>query len=240
MKNLKLLIAAALAAMCLVNSNAYATLVPAITADVRDQEVYATPPHKWFGQNTARSGRGGPGAENAQLVLPFALPAIPSGEEVVSATLQFNLISVGAHSGLADLNVYGIRSAGTPNAVDGDFLDVSSLPSGTELIQSSIATFTGPLGLKNTSTAADLVLGTWIQSLYDGGAVPGDYAFISLAVSDPVATLASRYYTVTTANGASNLPTLSITSEAASVPEPSSLAFFGISLLAMNVLRKKV
>ena len=203
-----------------------------VTGNIADQEIYASPPHKFVGQSTARIGLGGASAANAQFVIPFALPTLMAGESIDTSEFTFDLTAVASFGAdLSDMNVYGIQSSASAAVTDSDFLDVTSLPSGAVLIQASIATRTSTLGQITTDATGNANLASWVQSLYDGGASGGDFAFIGLALSDPGATSTFRYYTAATANTAiANQPTLDITVSA--VPEPSSLLMLGLGAMA--------
>lgn len=232
MKMRFIMTAAVLSAVCLLVSDAQATLIPAITADALDAEPYDDGTVKWSGQSTASVGTSGGTPRDGHMAYPFALPTLPVGEVVTEATLTFQINSINSFNpgDLPDMNVYGLRSSASPTVFHTDY----ALP-GATLLEASVEDQNGVTGLHSTS--ASFSLGSWIQSLYDGGAVAGEFAFISLGTAAPPV-LASRNYGVDTANGAV-APTLSITTEVVAIPEPSSLALVGLGFLMTQVFRKK-
>ena len=207
-----------------------ADVLPPITSDGADQEIYSDGTSKWVGQSTGRIGTGGPGLIDATMVYVFQLPTIAAGQSVSEATLSFDITAINSFNpgDLVDLDIYGVRSdsASTVDAVN----DYRS--AGSTLLEASVLNQNSALGVHSTTAAT--VFGTWIQSLYDGGAVAGDYAFVSLQTVT-VNALTARYYTVGTATGAVT-PTLNLTT---AIPEPATIGLVAAISGAMLFIRRR-
>ena len=144
-------------------------------------------------------------------VIPFKLPARPSGKLVVAANLKVNLAYL-RHWIDANVDLYGLpyNASATINSsdyYDGTYAD----PTGTvTAIQSGfIIRDTGgsePLGTQiltdrevNSNASGDTALLAYINAQYDAGAVAGDYVFLRMSInvssaSVPNGLLGGHYY----------------------------------------------
>ena len=214
-------------ALGLVASASMADVLAPITSDANDQEIYSNGTSKWVGQSTGRIGTGGPGAIDATMVYVFALPTLPAGQSVSAATLSFDVTAINTFNpgDLLDMDIYGVGSRSS-SAVDA----VNDYRSGS-LLEAGLLNQSATLGVHSTTAAS--VFGTWVQSLYDGGAVAGDYAFVSLQTT-AVNPTASTYYTVGTSSGSA--PTLTLTT---AIPEPATLGLVATFAGAILFIRRR-
>lgn len=154
----------------------------------------------------SRVGQGFVGYGTSVYVMPFQLPALSPSERIVSAKLSLNLEGWSNFSGfLRNLDLYGINVvSGTSKAnfpenfVDG--VNPGANPNAF-LLQDNWFT---PADI-NISYATGLTIpkvsqdfGWFLQALYDAGAQPGEYAFLTLTHDAQIAY--QRYYLITAGN----------------------------------------
>lgn len=157
------------------------------------------------------------------LVLPFALPELPDGETISTATLAINLEGWrNLEQSLGDVDLYGLRVGKKPVVLASDFINGElagdadltdadagdGAPEGSALIQdgflpaSEIDNFKMEVNTSSaTSEAGSAALGAWIQSLYEGGAEPGQFVFLALTIDNASQATDGSYYLFSTSEG---------------------------------------
>ncbi len=192
----------------------------------------------WIGDPEMRAGNNNPsfGRQNGAIILVFELPAIPVGEEIVSADLTSDVYRHFINN--ANTDIYGVRSDASNAVVLGDYGFGTIAGPGT-LIQDDAYTPAMPQGVytsMSTDASGDAALATWLDAQYTAVGA-GGYAFMRLQL-DAAATTA-LYYKVPSGNNTAglNLPTLSITT--APVPEPTTFGLLVLGSLAIAGIRKR-
>jgi PEP-CTERM motif len=191
----------------------------------------------------------------ASAMLPFQLPAIPAGQQTTSATLTLLVVGQAtANQPRANQNVdlYGLPfdtanpSFSITNARF--FSGANDTTAGVTKLQDDFITPATP-GVSQTSTTTytpltSLDVTLYLTSLYDGGAVPGNYAVFRLSDDNPDGSVLQRYRIrsaggTAAANPDAEKPFLTITTSP--VPEPGSIALAGLTVagLAARRLRRK-
>ena len=175
-------------------------------------------------------------------VLVFHLPTIPVGHTISSAkliTFASTVNAKAAHHLAVDL--YGLpfvaETAGTSDAEvqssDAETSRVFALTgnNGTGIMENfypeSSVVNTG--SSFSTDTAAETALGSWITDQISTGAVTGDYLFLRLSPGEFTGTASNRGWKTNSADAASNIPMLTITTSLVSVPEPSAFLFMTLA-----------
>ncbi|MEO9968177.1 MAG: putative Ig domain-containing protein [Reichenbachiella sp.] len=173
-----------------------------IYAHADDQEVRTNGTTQWVGQSTARVG-GASSAYDAGLVIPFQLPALPTGHEVADASFAMNLVAK-VNSPVGNMNVSGVtyRSASS--------VQVADYTASSTLIETGFITSSTAAGV--VSISDDQELADFINDQYDAGAVAGDYIFFK--VQSDVNEANYSYWNMSTADDGNNSkkPTLSLVS----------------------------
>ncbi len=225
----------------LLAGEAGATLVGPVASDAADQVVRGNGTLRFVGQNPNRVGPENTTNMGHALVLVFALPTLPSGESITEADLQLNVVSKnGPFGGDPNYNIdaYGVRTSNSSSVLVSDFFMDANDVSATKIQEDMLSWLSSGAGIHNTTN--DAAVGAWLSTLYTGDTPNDTYAFIRLNGDVPVTSLpANRYFNISTGDGSTNAPLLSITTAAAAVPEPSAFAFFGLTSLAVLVFRKK-
>ena len=178
------------------------------------------------------------GTNSREYILVFQLPSL-SGESITTADLAASVHAPPWQS-WGNIDLYGIRSDAADNTVvPGDYGVYGDSASGTKIQDSFYVSNSGTGAYESLSTnsSGDSALATWLDAQYSSVGA-GGYVFLRMQPdhTDAIGIHAVQFISANHTTGTT--PLLSITTVA--VPEPSSLAFFGISLLAMSVLRKKV
>lgn len=224
------------------------TIVP---IDVADQQFDSNGGSSWIGQASARVGKTSQADPVVawDYIMPFALPTIPDGEVITSATLTVNLQGWTSFASIGDVQLFGInRVNASPGVVfASDFVDASN-PSAnpdavllqSDMIPSSAITSTGASNLTEPYTSIDI--SSYIQNLYDveGGAA-GEFGFLTLAVDvTTVGSSSNNYYDISTANSATTAWQPFLTIETGTVPEPGAYALIaGAAVLGLVALRRR-
>lgn len=116
-------------------------------------------------------------------MMPFALPSIPAGKKIKTATLKINMANVKG-VGIYDLHI--LNEARTePTVLNSDFY-VGSFEgsSNSTPVQSEFITSSTPVGelLESNEISAEM-LAEFINNLYDNGAEEGDFIFLRVNAS---------------------------------------------------------
>lgn len=181
----------------------------ASTQDIVMRKDYST---RWVGESGSRVGvSDGTGLASSHII-PIQLPVLDPGETVLSASLRVNLEGWSNWNALSNIDLYGVWITNTSAAanIPDYFVDGSNpaaFPMATKL-QDELAVpadlASGPTGNGQVIPKVSGEIGDFFQALYDGGAVGGEYAFLTLTHDAPMT--AQRYYTFTAADSP-NLPT---------------------------------
>lgn len=238
-----------LATFITLSAQAETIVVP---IDVSDQMYRSTGAPLFVGQSTGRIGQSTGATDPKEFwdfTLPFALPTIPEGEQITSATLTVNLEGWTSFSVNGDLEAFGInRVNASSTVVFGDDFVVASNPGSNPnavLLDSSLIPYSaisGSTGASNqTSPHTSVNISSYVQGLYDNeGGVPGDFGFLTLAVNnDLVGSTSNNYYVISTANSATSEWQPYLTIETSAIPEPSTMGFF-IACLGALLIRRRI
>ncbi|GAA4245373.1 T9SS type A sorting domain-containing protein [Winogradskyella damuponensis] len=148
-------------------------------------------------------------------IIPFKLPARPSGQLVVSANLKVH-VNYGREWISSNVDLYGLPYNAASTIYPADHYD-GAYPDATAdvtAIQDDYFTKNVDAGsldtarFEETNVSGDTALVDYLNAQYDAGAVEGDYVFLRLNVDDP-ATTGAHYFGVDDGSTA-NAPTLSI------------------------------
>ncbi|XMO85795.1 T9SS type A sorting domain-containing protein [Algibacter sp. AS12] len=148
-------------------------------------------------------------------IIPFKLPARPSGKLVVSANLKVH-VNYGREWISSNVDLYGLGYNAASTIYPANHYD-DAYPDGTAgvtAIQDDyFAKNVAPGSLdtprfEETSLSGDVALVAYLNAQYDAGAVEGDYVFLRLNVDDP-ATTGAHYFGVDDGSTA-KAPTLTI------------------------------
>jgi len=148
-------------------------------------------------------------------IIPFKLPARPSGQLVVSANLKVH-VNYGREWISSNVDLYGLPYNAASTIYPADHYD-GAYPDATAdvtAIQDDYFTKNVDAGsldtarFEETNVNGDNALVDYLNAQYDAGAVEGDYVFLRLNVDDP-ATTGAHYFGVDDGSTA-NAPTLSI------------------------------
>ncbi|WP_309399607.1 right-handed parallel beta-helix repeat-containing protein [Cerasicoccus maritimus] len=193
-----------------------------IAAETTDNEIYSDSTQKsWPYNSTVRTGNGNTTAgQQSTHVIPFALPTIPSGEEVTAASLSINL--QGWHNygaNLTNIDVYGLETTqSSSSTLIAHYVDGANPSSNSDatLVSSDLLT---PADIDTTAASSQTIAKTsgdfanFIQGLYDNGAQPGEYVFLVLTHDSTLS--GQNYYLVSSGDASSYpVPELSITTSA--------------------------
>lgn len=180
-----------------------------VPIEVSDQDLLSDGTARFVGSPSSRVGLGYGGTTPSVSVMPFKFPSLPAGQRVTSATLSINIEGWNNLSGapLRNIDLYGIgivSSSNFANHPEDYYVDGVAPGSNPDahLLQDNFVTPADIAGLSGTGTTlpkSSTNFGWFIQALYDGGAQPGEYGFLTLT-HDTALTL-MRYYTFTSANG---------------------------------------
>lgn len=247
----------ALAACALLVNYAGAAVIQ-IQSDIADYEAHRTQPS---GPNAVSNGTVGDNRIGARTtttwaasILPFALPSIPSGEQIVAATLNVTFkgenSTLRPETGDGNIDVYGLPFDAAPLVQDPNrwYGGPNDGTAGVSKLQDDWVTVaTNPADTVNTLfTSVDI--SNWLTSLYTGGAVAGDFAILRLSYDANALDGNNRYRIVTSGGDAGTIdasphtiaegaPFLSITT--APIPEPTTVSLLCLAALALAAVRRR-
>lgn len=135
----------------------------------------------WNGQKTIRVGGVGAGFDGV-MVIPFALPPLPAGFTIKSASFSTNLEKI-ENSPIGNINIHGLIPRKSPEVLQSDFYQGDIM--GDQLSRPIQQDFLGrnKVGTITTSEDGSNILTNYLNALYESGAVGGDYVFIRLSPS---------------------------------------------------------
>lgn len=183
-----IIVAAGAFAVSAVTASAATPRVETMPVHSLDTTLKANGETRPAGQDYARVGAGYGDLHDCIYVMPVELPYLDPGESVAQATLSVNLQGYhnwGEH--LQNIDLFGSSYvSGNPTVDSLYYLDAAnpgSYPDAT-LLEDNLATpadigSNSASGLTNVKVSEDF--SGFIRTLYDGGATPGEYAFLSLA-----------------------------------------------------------
>lgn len=243
----KIITTAVLAVFCAAGSNA--DLIN-VTANTADQQLSGDGTLTWVGQTTSRLGFDSVTKKSDVIIIPFALPVLPEGESILSASFSINVtLSQSIFGGEPNWNVdlYGIRAGSTPAAVwASDFYDGPDDPAHTKLTDNFIQVIGNTATPTGTYTSSSDSIAEWLQTFYTGNTpnqtyvffrVNPDVAFLSYTNASGTQ-VASRFLTVATADNATAAlrPVLSLTTGV--IPEPATVGMLGLGALITLLIRR--
>jgi len=199
-----------------------------------------------IGQSEIRVGYGS--TLETVYVGAFALPALPEGDTVHTANLRIAIIGGNDWTTLYQkgIDLYGVRLSSSPTVLASDFYagPYGDDPNGTPIMEHLVyqpnsvnAGFDSTLlGHHETDDDADANLAGWLQTLYEDPSYDPagtNYAILRINSQGNIST-AYRYFSVGSADNAteSNRPLLTIES----IPEPdvAALLFAGAAAMALR------
>lgn len=168
--------------------------------------------------NSASTGA----AFSTNAILPFELPARPSGKSVVGANLKVN-IAYQRHWISSDIDLYGLpynasNTIYASDIYDGTFANPQGSATG---IQDAFFVRTEATGAPvttdvevNSNAGGDTALVAYLNAQYDAGAEAGDYVFLRLGVDATSGEAAGNYYAISDeSSGEAPVLTIEIDSE---------------------------
>ena len=179
-------------------------------------------------------------------IFPFALPEIPAGEEIVSATFSVVTNSQTANLPVANADLYGLPFDAAPvdQLTSRYFTGSNDTTAGVNKLEDDFLVPSDVSGTKTRYTSVDI--SSYIASLYTSGAVSGDLAILRLSYdTDAISLVAhnrfevrSRQASSAAENPEAEWPLLVITT-AAAVPEPATFSALAIGSLGLLARRRR-
>lgn len=222
---------AALALFTLFSGPSLHALV--IAGDSADQQFVGDGTGNFSLQGNSRVGKTSQAdpAVPWDFIIPFALPTIPDGETINSATLTVNLEGWISFAAIGPVQLYGInRVNASPTVVFGsDFVDARTPGDNTnavllqgDFIPSSEITSTSASEVTSPQVSVDI--SSYMNNLYDSyDGEPGEFFFLTLAVDvSTVGSGSNNYYVISSANSTTETwrPFITYTT----IPEPGVAA----------------
>ena len=199
-------------------SSTLAIQIKGLTSDRGVFPTTKTYAEEWDGPSDIRVGRGNSDDETSSAIFVFQLPE-RDGMPIETASLSFYITVSGNWKLDYAVDLYGVRSSSDPAVLTTDGYIGKNDRNATKL-QNDIKS-TQVSGHLHTDSAGDAALSSWLNGLYDAGAIAGDYAFIRLSVDTPPK---NNYHHDSFASAnhktISKRPVLSITIEQKPAPEP--------------------
>lgn len=153
-----------------------------IVAEQSDQELRSNNKKAdWLGQPLIRIG--GTGANfDGVMVIPFALPPLPDGFVIKSAKFKVNLEKID-NSPKGSINLHGLIARKSPNVLQTDYYqgDIMGDMNARPIQQDFLGKLKG--GKVETSKEGNAILADYLNSIYQSGAMGGDYVFLRLSPS---------------------------------------------------------
>ncbi len=153
-----------------------------IVAEIQDVELRNNgQKHDWDGQKSIRIGGVGAGFDGV-MVIPFALPPLPYGYEIKSATFSAYLEKTD-NSPMGSINLHGLIPRKSPDVLQSDYYqgDISGDLTARPIQQDFLGKNKG--ATIKTSTEGSSILKDYLNSVYQSGAQAGDFIFLRLSPS---------------------------------------------------------
>ncbi len=191
----RLVLAAATSGMLLTSANA-AVFMP--IADLGDYEALSNASTSTGTSTFLRVGlRSATGPSFASAILPFALPAIPAGEEIIGATLTVEVLGATTNLPTANADLYGLPfdpgpavDATSANYYSGPFS--STTTTGAEALQDDYLVI-ADASVPGSTPKTSIDIQAYIESLYTAGAVAGDFATLRISYDATPGLTGNRY-----------------------------------------------
>ncbi len=135
----------------------------------------------WNGQKSIRVGGVGKGFDGV-MVMPFALPPLPAGFTVKSASFTVNLEKID-NTPMGAVNLFGLIPRKSPEVLQSDYYqgDIMGDQTARPIQQDFLGRNKG--GKITTSADGSKILTNYLDALYESGAVGGDYVFLRMSPS---------------------------------------------------------
>jgi hypothetical protein len=179
------------------------------------------------------------------VILVFQLPTLTSEQYINVASGNLNNLAfrftgyTNAATDIGNLDVYGLGYRSASTVLASDYFSGALDENATRIHDNAVAgSGVAANTTINSSPAASVALGMFIQQQYDNGAVGGDYVFFRLNYDGANTVNSARGFNIVSADATSNVPTLTL--DVAVIPEPSSAALLlGGAALAAGGLRRR-
>lgn len=183
-----------------------------IVANADDQTIYNNLGTQWVGYHTHRVGTN----KLISAVIPFQIPSLVSGESIVAAKLNFQLLAKGGTLG-TEIDLYGLGYRSSSAILTSDFYagayngDVNATA-----LQQTILDKNSAEGVHSSNV--DVAIADYINQQIANGAVAGDFVFLRLSINTDD-TSNYNYWDVASQDNTteSYRPTLYITTETISM-----------------------